>query len=85
MVEIYNETIQDLLTKSVNQVDIRSQGNKIVLPGITEMPVESEDDISNIMDLGQQNRTTAATKMNSTRWADFSSSFLNMSFYRGLF
>lgn len=67
MVEIYNETIQDLLTRSVMQLEIRTQGNSIHLPGMTELPVETEEDINNIMELGQQNRTVAATKMNSTR------------------
>jgi len=67
MVEIYNEAIHDLLSSKVGQLDIRAQGNKIVLPGITEEAVESIDDINHIIDMGQKNRSVAATKMNSER------------------
>jgi kinesin family member C2/C3 len=67
MVEIYNETIHDLLSSKVGQLEIRAQGNKIVLPGITELSVESVADIDEIIDMGQKNRTVAATKMNSER------------------
>ncbi|ELT88482.1 hypothetical protein CAPTEDRAFT_157378 [Capitella teleta] len=66
MVEIYNDTIQDILSHDVNQLELRSQGNKIHLPGLTEMLVENLDDINEIMDLGEQNRSVASTKMNST-------------------
>ena len=67
MVEIYNETIQDLLTSDVKQLDIRTQGNKIHLPGLSEMFVESLEDIEQIISLGEKNRTVASTKMNSQR------------------
>ena len=67
MIEIYNEMIQDLLTANGAQLDLRTQGNKIHLPGLTEMFVENEADIQHIMKLGDENRTIASTKMNSTR------------------
>jgi len=67
MVEIYNEAVHDLLSASVNGLDIRAQGNKIVLPGMIEMPVRSIKDIDEIMKLGQKNRAVASTKMNSQR------------------
>ena len=68
MVEIYNETIVDLLRSDTRTLDIRTKGNKIILPGVTEMEVEDLKDISKIIKLGEKNRTTAATKMNSTRY-----------------
>ena len=68
MVEIYNEQIVDLLSKDAKQVEIRSQGNKIFIPGLTEMFVESIDDINHIIEEGNRNRRTAATKMNSQRY-----------------
>ena len=68
MVEIYNETVQDLLTCNTTVLEVRAQGNKIHLPGMTEMFVENVDDIQRIMEMGIENRSTAATKMNSTRW-----------------
>ena len=43
------------------------QGKKMYLPGITKMFVETMDDIQTIMTVGDKNRSTAATKMNSTR------------------
>ena len=69
MVEIYNETIVDLLTPSTSVLDLKAQGNKIVLPGITELTVENLDDIDNILSMGQKNRSVASTKMNSTRYS----------------
>ena len=66
MVEIYNETIQDLLTSDAKTLDLKAQGNKIVLPGLTEMIVDGADDIDSVFALGEKNRTVAATKMNST-------------------
>ena len=52
---------------SVDTLDLRMQGKKLYLPGITEMFVETMDDIQTIMNVGDKNRSTAATKMNSTR------------------
>ena len=67
MVEIYNETIQDLLTSDAKVLDLRAQGNKIVLPGLVEMNVDNSDDIDKVFALGDKNRHVASTKMNSTR------------------
>ena len=67
MVEIYNECIRDLLSSDVKTLDIRAKGNKINLPGMMEMDVESLKDIEKIIKLGEKNRSTAATKMNSQR------------------
>ena len=67
MVEIYNECIQDLLTSGTKQLEVRTKGKTIHLPGMTEMFVENEKDIDTILGLGDQNRSVAATKRNSTR------------------
>ena len=67
MVEIYNECIQDLLTADTKVLEIKSKGKSIHLPGMTEMFVETEDDIDRILQLGDKNRSVASTKMNSTR------------------
>lgn len=67
MVEIYNETIQDLLTNSTHTLEIRAHGNRIHLPGMKQMEVRSFEDIENIFAVGAENRKTAATKMNSER------------------
>lgn len=60
----------DLLTNTATTLDLKAQGNKVVLPGITEMQVNDLDDIDNIILLGQKNRTVAATKMNSSRFVN---------------
>ena len=70
MLEIYNETIHDLLSSNVSVVEIRAQGNKINLHGVNEIEVRSIEDINKIMRFGGKNRTVAATKMNSQRLDD---------------
>lgn len=65
MIEIYNECINDLLSESCAVLDIRSQGNKIIMPGIVEMKVECMEDIEKILFVGSKNRKVASTKMNS--------------------
>ncbi|KAM4747861.1 uncharacterized protein WCC33_005371 [Rhinophrynus dorsalis] len=66
MLEIYNEVIRDLLVQNGNnQLEIRSQGKSVTLPGLTEMEVVTEEDIRKTMSLGEKNRTVASTKMNT--------------------
>ncbi|XP_070193578.1 uncharacterized protein [Littorina saxatilis] len=66
MVEIYNETLQDLLTEDVKTLELSMVGNMVRIPDITEMTVESVKDVKKIMELGDKNRSVAETKMNST-------------------
>ena len=68
MVEIYNESIHDLLSSKLTGLEIRAQGTKINLPGMTELAVETAQDIGEIIKLGDKNRTVASTKMNSQRY-----------------
>lgn len=67
MVEIYNETVQDLLTSECKVLELHAVGNQIRIPDITEMVVESVKDVKAIMEMGDKNRSVAETKMNSTR------------------
>ena len=67
MLEIYNETVIDLLSREPAVRDVRSQGNQIVMPGLTEISVQTADDIESIINNGDKNRTVASTKMNSSR------------------
>ncbi|XP_035826155.1 kinesin-like protein KIN-14D [Aplysia californica] len=66
MVEIYNETVQDLLTTDARTLELQMVGNIVRIPNITEMEVTAVKDIKEIMKLGDGNRKTASTKMNST-------------------
>ena len=67
MVEIYNESIHDLLSSKLTGLEIRAQGTKIALPGMIELSVETSRDIDEIIKLGEKNRSVASTKMNSQR------------------
>jgi hypothetical protein len=72
--EIYNEHVRDLLVAKASSRDhdqhflkIReSRQDGVYVQGLTDSPVKSFTDIERIMELGDQNRTTAATKMNQT-------------------
>ncbi|KAF4702278.1 hypothetical protein FOZ63_032509 [Perkinsus olseni] len=68
--EIYNERIQDLLSAGgvaegeVLQIfDHPKYG--VVVPGISECPVESMDEVQRLMDYGIKRRAVGATNMNS--------------------
>ncbi|XP_055505974.1 uncharacterized protein LOC129706046 isoform X1 [Leucoraja erinacea] len=66
MLEIYNETILDLLSKQPHaQLQIRTHGRAIAIPGLTQIEVKTENDIKDLMQSGNRNRTVASTKMNS--------------------
>lgn len=67
MVEIYNESIYDLLSDNTSQLEIRTNGNKIVLPGAMEYVIGTYEDAEQLMEQGNKNRTVAQTKMNSSR------------------
>lgn len=72
--EIYNEHVRDLLVHKASSRDhdqhflkIReSRQDGVYVQGLTDSPVKCFNDIERIMELGDQNRTTAATKMNQT-------------------
>ncbi|KAJ8302055.1 hypothetical protein KUTeg_021042 [Tegillarca granosa] len=66
MIEIYNETIADLLNNEAKVLELRTAGNKVSIPGLSEVPIRSMDDIKKVMKMGEQNRSVASTKMNST-------------------
>lgn len=68
MLEIYNENLNDLLTKSADAaLDIRVQGKSVSVPGLTKMQVQTEADILSAMEMGEKNRKIASTKMNTQR------------------
>ncbi|XP_029472795.1 kinesin-like protein klp-3 [Rhinatrema bivittatum] len=66
MLEIYNETIKDLLSKNPSEpLEIRTHGKSVTVPGLTEIEVSTEADIKDTITLGEKNRTVASTKMNT--------------------
>ncbi|KAL2093274.1 hypothetical protein ACEWY4_010586 [Coilia grayii] len=65
MLEIYNDSLNDLLAKNPNShLDIRTQGKSVTVPGLTQAEVKTEDDILHVMEMGEKNRKIASTKMN---------------------
>jgi hypothetical protein len=68
--EIYNEHVRDLLTPRTNpptHLKIReSKSDGVYVQNLTDSPVKSFSDIRKLMDMGDMNRTVAATKMNDT-------------------
>lgn len=72
MLEIYNDSLNDLLAKNPNNhLDIRTQGKSVTVPGLTQMEVKTEEDILHVMEMGEKNRKIASTKMNIERCSKF--------------
>ncbi|XP_030574706.1 kinesin-like protein KIFC3 isoform X2 [Archocentrus centrarchus] len=68
MVEIYNETLRDLLGENpADKLDIKMNpdgSGQLYVPGLTEITVQSPEDINKVFDLGHLNRATACTNLN---------------------
>ena len=64
MLEIYNESLRDLLGDQSAKLDIRQtpQGNSV--PGLTEIDVTSVEQVLQLMESGQGNRAVGAHDMN---------------------
>lgn len=67
MVEVYNETIRDLLTESNGSqpLNIQMRNKQLIITDVTEIEVKSAADIKTIMETGDKNRSVGATKMNT--------------------
>ncbi|XP_065194514.1 uncharacterized protein LOC135825817 [Sycon ciliatum] len=73
MLEVYNETLIDLLrgpdaggVSVHSKLSIQKKGKGITVPGLTEVQVTAVADIKGLMDFGGQNRTVAMTAMNTS-------------------
>ncbi|KAM6942763.1 kinesin-like protein KIFC3 [Xenentodon cancila] len=68
MVEIYNETLRDLLRENpTDKLDIKMNpdgSGQLYVPGLTENFVQSPEDINRVFELGHVNRATACTNLN---------------------
>ena len=66
MVEIYNERVKDLLNPQHDNVQIRQDVKRgVYLQGVTESFIAQQDQVYEIMKLGNSNRSVGATKMNA--------------------
>ena len=66
MLEIYKETMNDLLCNEPNHLKIKEDRRRgIYVQGLTEVSVDCEDDMLELIALGEQMRTVAKTKCNA--------------------
>ena len=66
MLEIYNEKIRDLLDPSKNNLNVREDKQKgIYVDGLSERPIGNENEVYDIMKLGNDNRAVGVTNMNA--------------------
>lgn len=68
-IEIYNETIQDLLDKNKKECNIRvttdpKKGEGVFVENMLSVPVTSVRQIAHLMEKARKNRSVAATKCN---------------------
>ncbi|KAL6480571.1 hypothetical protein MHYP_G00116040 [Metynnis hypsauchen] len=53
MLEIYVESLIDLLCENLHsEVEIRTQGRSVAVPGLTQVEVRTEDDVLSVMEMG---------------------------------
>lgn len=65
LLEIYNETIRDLMTKDKDKkLDVRQGSDGVHVPDLTITEVHDMDGVNEVIDTGKKNRTTFATNMN---------------------
>lgn len=64
MLEIYNETIRDLLGEQGEKLEIRQTERGNSVPGLTEVDVSSTEEVLRLMETGQSNRAVGAHDMN---------------------
>ncbi|XP_048887388.1 kinesin-like protein KIFC3 isoform X2 [Brienomyrus brachyistius] len=68
MVEIYNETLRNLLGDNPSEkLEIKmcpDGSGQLYVPGLTEISVQSVEDINRVFSLGYVNRATACTNLN---------------------
>merc|ERR1712137_958431 len=63
--EIYKENVRDLLHPSAPTLSVRESPTKgVYVEGLTEEYVASEEDITELIQLGERSRSVSSTKMN---------------------
>ena len=67
--EIYNENVNDLLDEKKRNLDVRENKGEVIVEHLTSKIVRSVDDMEQLLQLGEQVRMIASTKLNdkSTR------------------
>ncbi|KAJ3221181.1 kinesin-like protein Klp5 [Clydaea vesicula] len=63
--EVYNETIRDLLNPDSQPLELREEENKVTVVGLTEHIPSGREEIMKILLRGNENRTKAPTEANA--------------------
>ena len=64
-IEIYNESINDLLDNSKVNLELRETPNKeVIVNNLTEIKINNHDEALNLLLKGNESRITASTKLN---------------------
>eukprot|EP00761_Pharyngomonas_kirbyi_P001460 gb/GECH01001464.1/.p1 GENE.gb/GECH01001464.1/~~gb/GECH01001464.1/.p1 ORF type:complete len:807 (+),score=212.10 gb/GECH01001464.1/:1-2421(+) len=64
VMEIYNETVMDLLSPSKKRLEIRNTGETVIIPEQTRVAVDNMTDVKKVLHRGYRNRAVGATDLN---------------------
>ncbi|XP_037396321.1 kinesin-like protein KIN-14A [Pygocentrus nattereri] len=68
MLEIYVESLIDLLCENLHsEVEIRTQGRSVAVPGLTQVEVRTEEDVLNVMEMGEKHSHLTPDEANTER------------------
>ena len=64
-IEIYNESINDLLDNTKINLDLRETSNKeVIVNNLTEIKINNHEEALNLLSKGNESRIVASTKLN---------------------
>jgi Kinesin motor domain len=63
-IEIYNETINDLLKKGNINLKVQEENGQVIIPGATEEPQATIEGIIALLEKGETNRRNAEALVN---------------------
>jgi len=66
IMEVYNENLYDLLSRDREKLTIRQSPSGVFVENLKSRPVETQQDLDEIIAEGDRNRTTACTQMNTS-------------------
>ena len=67
-IEIYNESINDLLDNSKVNLDLRETANKeVIVNNLTEIKIKNHEQAFNLLMKGNESKIVASTKLNNER------------------
>lgn len=77
--EIYNETLRDLIEDNSKPLEVKHQVNKTIVSGLTYVQVESPEQVHNLLSKAANNRAVAETQCNERSSRSHSVFILNIS------